>query len=158
MVTQGLGSGIRRAGVLQGRRLNTSDHRLILVEMELQTVLKVWGDLRLPAVPRAKQTKRLRLSDEQIVTAYQIQVAKEWDERGMAQRTAELEEMGQKWLQGEEAAVDSTALALRPGRSWSAAVGPWAPPKTAIPAPCPMGGRLRGQCRRMWGMGRWRIA
>ena len=61
-------------------------------------------------------------------------------------------------LQGEEAAVDSTALALRPGRSWSAAVGPWAPPKTAIPAPCPMGGRLRGQCRRMWGMGRWRIA
>ena len=101
LVSEELRSGISKAGVLTRRRLNRSDHRLIVVDIEVASRLRIWEGLR-TQIAQGKQTKaRLLLSDERRLRAYQGEVVDSWSRRGLTRRIERLEMWGRKIKCGE---------------------------------------------------------
>jgi len=93
-----LADGIVKAGVLQGRSLNCSDHRACFIEVDLTGLLGLdTHGQRLPPVPEKEYEVRLSCGDDAMVAAFQEHLLEHAQAAGWDEMIQQVEAGAEAW-------------------------------------------------------------
>ena len=96
---------LTEAGVLQMRRLNNSDHRLYMVEINLEVVLRL-GPKWKSAPDKDVHMAKLKLNTHEHKGRYQEEVLVRWERCKVAKKQEQLELAVERWLQTRDHEAD----------------------------------------------------
>ena len=98
LVTDGC---LLRMGVWQGGTVNDSDHKVIVVELDLTPYLRITDrGMRTPRPKRKWVESKLRLSDKEQLLQYQVAVVRRWEEVGLKAKLEHVHKVVANWIAG----------------------------------------------------------